>query len=247
MLAYLREGSGSPVVYLHGFLESSVIWEQINLDGFEKITIDLPGHGSSKEVSCISIAEMAAILLQTLNSLSLGKYDLVGHSMGGYAALELVKIDSNCNRVVLLNSNFWEDSPQKKLDRQRVAKLVKSRKDHFIIEAIPNLFMDPEKHDSLIKNLIADAKKMSPANIGDASFAIMNREDNSEFADSLGDKLLIIQGKHDQIVPLELMRERTSGMRCEVCELESAHMSLFETTDETKRCLAEFLSKENGN
>jgi len=137
MLGYKTSGSGRAVVLLHGFLESSSIWNNINFENNEIMTIDLPGHGRSSDVVCSSIVDMAELVKETIESTNICEYDVVGHSMGGYVALELVKLHQACKRVVLLNSNFWEDSPQKKLDRKRVAELVMQKKDHFIIEAIP--------------------------------------------------------------------------------------------------------------
>lgn len=103
------------VVLLHGYLESKAIWKNI-ADGleFNVITLDLLGHGMNKADNFGSITEMAFDVREKLKDLKIANYSVVGHSMGGYVALELFQKDSNCEEVVLLNSNFWEDSEEKK-------------------------------------------------------------------------------------------------------------------------------------
>ena len=128
------------------------------------IFIDLPGHGESQlddENEKPSIQYFADQVRSFLSELNIVQYDLVGHSMGGYVALELKKVDPNCQKVVLLNSNFWEDSQQKKRDRVRVADLVFKTKNLFVFEAIPGLFYSKKGKEVEIQYLIDEAKNMS--------------------------------------------------------------------------------------
>ena len=64
------EGSGFPLVLVHGFLGSSEMWEpQINFfkNYFRVIVPDLPGFGKSKEVkSHNSMQSIANLLLNFL-------------------------------------------------------------------------------------------------------------------------------------------------------------------------------------
>lgn len=48
-LHYQLVGEGPLTVFLHGFLESSTMWEPLNLTDLPgtKLLIDLPGHGKS--------------------------------------------------------------------------------------------------------------------------------------------------------------------------------------------------------
>ena len=89
------EGNGFPLVLIHGFLGSSKMWKpQIDFFKyhFRVITPDLPGFGRSKKAkSCNSIQSIANLLLDRLEEKKIDKFHLLGHSMGGMIAQEMVK------------------------------------------------------------------------------------------------------------------------------------------------------------
>ena len=93
------EGSGFPLVLVHGFLGSSEMWEpQINFfkNYFRVIAPDLPGFGKSKEVkSHNSIKSIANLLLNFLEKKKIDKFYLLGHSMGGMIVQEMAKKSGN--------------------------------------------------------------------------------------------------------------------------------------------------------
>ena len=120
MLAYKIIGSGKPsCVLIHGFLESSEMWDALSLDllGISFICIDLPGHGGSSFNGFTNVEkgmeELAFAVIEVLESLNIHDFNIVGHSLGGYVALEVKRIRNNCKKLVLLNSNYSEDSPSK--------------------------------------------------------------------------------------------------------------------------------------
>jgi len=92
-------GSGFPLVLVHGFLGSSEMWEpQINFfkNYFRVIAPDLPGFGKSKEVkSHNSIQSIANLLLKCLEEKKIDKFYLLGHSMGGMIVQEIAKKSGN--------------------------------------------------------------------------------------------------------------------------------------------------------
>lgn len=214
LLNYRVVGNGRPVVFLHGFLESISMWEQIRVpDNVRAIMIDLPGHGAS-EAACLyteTIYEMALAVKQVLDALEVQEYDVIGHSMGGYVALEMKVMDQRCGRIMLLNSNFWEDDAEKKLNRERVAKIVKSNKKLFVYEAIPNLFMDPETCGSVVESLINEAVEINSEAIAKASIAMKNRRGFENEIHSFGDALWVVQGRCDTIVDKEVMIRKLKG------------------------------------
>ena len=93
------EGSGFPLVLVHGFLGSAEMWKpQINFfkNYFRVIAPDLPGFGKSKEVkSQNSIQSIANLLLNFLEEKKIDKFYLLGHSMGGMIVQEMAKKSGN--------------------------------------------------------------------------------------------------------------------------------------------------------
>jgi len=243
MLHYTDQGTGKVLLCLHGFLESSRMWTPLNFgENLRRICVDLPGHGSSELIANLSISEMAECVERVLDNLEILNYSVIGHSMGGYVALELLNRDPRCERLVLLNSNTWTDDPQKKEDRKRVAKLVLHSKKHFIYEAIPHLFWRPENFSADVKSLIQEASDMLPEGIGAASLAMGQRQEHTELARATGSRVLLIQGANDSIVPVERMRATALSESCLYKEVEAcAHMAHIEQRAKVEEIVQEFL------
>lgn len=235
------KGTGRPVLFLHGFLESNAMWQEIELEGIKMIMPDLPGHGNSPDIEYHSLKEMASLLIGYCNELQLKEYDVVGHSMGGYVALEMKAQDPNCKKLVLLNSNFWGDSENKKKDRVRVAELVKTRKDLFVVEAIPGLFHDPAKYDEQVKELVRKAREMSSHAIGLASLAMMKRQDRSELINDSRNEVYIIQGKLDSLTTPDQMKARLPEHFNNYIEVHASHMSWAEEPNDISVILQKIL------
>lgn len=245
MLHFKIIGSGKPVVFLHGFLESITMWETLELEKFpfQSILIDLPGHGKSTVLpDVISLEAMAVSVAETLLPLKLESFDLVGHSMGGYVALQLAKTIPNLGKICLLNSSFWEDSEAKKSDRNRVIELVKTHKNHFLNEAIPGLFAHPELHEDFIQQLISEATSMEVEAISYATQAMRDRAGSEAFVKLNASKIKIIQGELDNAIPLAMMLQKTEGLPLDISILKGiGHMSHIEATSDVQMLLHEFL------
>src|SRR5215470_17323797 len=82
-LAYDLEGTGTPVVFLHGLTFDRRTWRPVieRLNGsVHSITIDLPAHGDSGGQPA-DVADVAALVHRLLVSLGADKTVVVGHSM----------------------------------------------------------------------------------------------------------------------------------------------------------------------
>lgn len=211
MLHYQTIGAGYPVIFLHGFLESNTMWDYLPLEELDCLVncIELPGHGNSPicEVLPPSINCMTQKVLEVVDFLGLKQFAVVGHSMGGYVALDLKKKCSKVEKVVLLNSNTWSDSPQKVSDRQRVASIVYNAKTLFLKESIPNLFLDPKESKREVEALVQEAESISADAIAYASLAMSTRQDYSNMVASNPNDFHIVQGAGDKIVSREAMEQ----------------------------------------
>jgi pimeloyl-ACP methyl ester carboxylesterase len=221
------------------------MWEKLLFPtDYPMVRIDLPGHGKSRnpDTLCESIPEMAKAVVDVIDKLEITSYQLIGHSMGGYVGLEVKRLDPRLKKVMLLNSNFWADSPEKVIDRQRVARIVQSNKSHFIYEVIPNLFVNPEAFDSDVKALIAEALEMSPDAIASASIAMSKRVNNLDFVLDNSEAFTIVQGVDDPIAKVSQMRELLEGVNVKYIELEGVgHMAHFEAKNRLEQIIGKFL------
>ena len=246
MLHFTVEGEGKTLVFLHGFLESSSMWSflQLNQLNSQSIFIDLPGHGKSAltdNSESPSIDFMAKEVLKVLNFLEINSYSVIGHSMGGYVAILLKVMDSRCKKAVLVNSNFWEDTEQKKKDRIRVAEIAFKAKKMFIHEAIPNLFGKPENHVEEIDVLIEEALKMAPESIAYSALAMRERKDYTREVSENPTEYFIIHGKLDNLVDTDFLKcQLKSDENLFVIE-NAGHMAHIEQSDEVIDILKKIL------
>ena len=214
MLHYSIEGEGETLVFLHGFLESNSMWGYLALEelNFQKIFIELPGHGQSAltlDSENPSLNFFANEVQEVLSFLKIEKFSIVGHSLGAYVALILKEQNLGCQKVVLLNSNFWADSEQKKKDRLRVAEIAFKAKKVFINEAIPNLFGQAEVFQNEIEVLKEEAMKIEPESIAYAALAMRQRKDYTQMIAENPSDFFIIHGALDRLVTTEFLLEQT--------------------------------------
>ena len=242
-----RSGKGDPVILLHGYMESSSMWEGLfDLDlGIEWLAFDLPGHGCSplEETSPEpSIDYYSHQIVDYLKANKIDDFHVVGHSMGGYVALRIKEMHSGCRKVILLNSNPWEDAPQKKLDRLRVADIAYKAKELFIQQAVPALFYKSGEHKTVIKQLIEEASHMTPDAIAYAALAMRTRQDKTAVIQRNSSDFLILQGNHDPLIPRDNM-ENWSTINAIPIEIlnDSGHMSHLEEPLLVSQCVQRFI------
>jgi esterase len=85
------QGSGKPLLILHGFLGMLDNWKtlanQYENDGFEVHSLDLRNHGRSFHSPEFTYSAMAGDLLNYINYHQLQNVSIIGHSMGGKVAM----------------------------------------------------------------------------------------------------------------------------------------------------------------
>jgi pimeloyl-ACP methyl ester carboxylesterase len=89
---YVRTGSGSPVLLLHGFASSIYTWNEI-LPSLARhhdvVALDLPGSGLSDQPADLTWRTLPAAVLGLMDRLAIPHAALVGNSLGGAVALTL--------------------------------------------------------------------------------------------------------------------------------------------------------------
>jgi 2-succinyl-6-hydroxy-2,4-cyclohexadiene-1-carboxylate synthase len=245
-LNYTVKGEGYPVVFIHGFLENSSMWKEIipQLQGIKTILIDLYGHGQSPVHSKhYSINELAEQVYETVKNDLGNNFSIVGHSLGGYVALEWANsVQPQPEKIVLLNSHPFEDSDIKKKERTQVAKLVETASSHFIRQAIPNLFRNATDYPAIVEEYIREANQMAPKGIADATIAMRERLDRTNVLSNYGTNLLVIQGRYDALIPFEKMQAICAENSNLFVLLEKAgHMAHIEAKENVAKELHDFL------
>lgn len=107
-IAYVKEGTGDKtLLFVHGLSSNADAWSR-NIEELKKdftcIAIDLPGYGKSfKNADVFTATYFSEIIRQFTAELKITNFTLVGHSMGGQAAIKFAaKYPEKLDKLILV-------------------------------------------------------------------------------------------------------------------------------------------------
>ena len=236
---YSTKGTGNPLVLLHGFLESSKIWEPF-IPGLavkrQVICIDLPGHGRSGLISEVhSMGLMADVVKAVLDHLEISSATILGHSMGGYVALAFCeKFPQSSSGIILLKSTPVEDTAEKKINRDRSVDVVKRNKKAYIDAAISGL-VTPEnniKFKAEIDKIKDQANTFLTNGITAALLGMKIRTNKTEVLKNFNKLKIMVSGKKDPIMPHNEAILIAKECDCKLFSMPDGHLSYLENSAE---------------
>jgi pimeloyl-ACP methyl ester carboxylesterase len=210
-LFYRDEGSGPPVVLVHGFAEDGTIWDELIArltPGYRLLIPDLPGSGRSQpHKGEVSIEMLAADLKTLLDHEDIDKCVIIGHSMGGYVTLAFAA--HHPERLAtfgLFHSTAYADSEDKIEARRKSIGFIRQHgAAPFIRQSIPHLFAAGTRQNrpQLIEDLIRRYEDFSPETLVQYYEAMIRRPDRVAVLRDFAGPILFIIGEHDSAVPME--------------------------------------------
>jgi pimeloyl-ACP methyl ester carboxylesterase len=207
-LGVTREGTGPPLVLLHGLGAHRGVWKPVIpfLTGeHEVLAFDLPGFGDSPPLEGQpTAARLAVAIAGELSRLGIGPGAVVGNSLGGWVAMEMALAGQAENATAIAPAGLWR-SPlvPKPVIGQRIARLfypllgVLVRSSRIRRALLAPQTAHPEKiprGDVLeLLQLYARAKGLKAAN--DAM-----RAANFTRLDEIGVPVTLIWPEHDRLI-----------------------------------------------
>jgi pimeloyl-ACP methyl ester carboxylesterase len=247
---YTDQGSGEPIVLLHGFLESSSMWKYLIPEitkTHRAITIDLLGHGQTGCLGYVHSMELMAETVEAvLHTLKIEKFTCIGHSMGGYVALAYAKKHPKAfNGLCLMNSTYLADDEERKVLRTRAINMAKTNFENLVRMSFINLFSPESKemHCAEIEIALNEALKTPIQGYMAANEGMKIRKDKTELFKSLSMKKLLIIGKKDPILDAEIANKTITNTTIEVVEFSEGHMSHIENKKELTYTIMHFIEK----
>jgi pimeloyl-ACP methyl ester carboxylesterase len=249
---YSDAGKGTVIVLIHGYLESSEVWngfaEKLESE-FRIISVDLPGHGLSDVYGEVHSMEfMATAVKNLIDSLDLKKVFLLGHSLGGYVALAFLELfPEYLLGYCLFHSQPYPDTPAALEKRRREIEIVKAGKKNMMYpDNIIRMFAPSnlEKFpDSLQKS--KDIASQIP---GEGIIAVLNgmmiRPSRLSFMEEGKIPCLWILGLMDNYIPCDIIRANVNlpaNARVVVLK-ESGHLGFIEEEENCLRAITEFVN-----
>lgn len=230
-------------VLLHGYLESMLVWEELASRLYREarvVTLDLPGHGISMvRGETHSMEWLAQVVRDLLDTLSIARCTLVGHSMGGYVALAFAAAyPERVDRLVLLSSTPEADAPEKIADRDREIALVQAGKKELLARVAPAEGFAPENRKRCADQ-IEDLAEQVVLTEDEGITALLRGMSSRRANNDLNVPELFIFGRHDSYIPPELASEvAAKNPRAQIAWLDhSGHMGLVEEPDEVAKLL----------
>ncbi len=250
------EGSGTPVVLVHGFGEDSTIWDkQVKFlkDHCLVITPDIPGSGKSSILEglsqAITLGDYAICIHALLLHEKIERCIILGHSMGGYITLAFEQLYPNMvSGFGFINSTVYPDTDEKKENRQRGIELMEKHGAYsFLKNTIPNLFSAnfKEQHAEVVNELIEKARSFDTLACQQYYTAMMNRPDRSGALKNTKVPVFIIAGTEDVAAPIKDVLEQSSLPTVAFIHvLENVgHMAMLEATEKVNQYILDFISK----
>lgn len=142
-------------------------------------------------------------------------FHLLGTSMGGYIAMELMRHTKNIDSLMLINTNFYEDSVEKKAQRfmqiEEAKDLLDSQFKAINKDIVSNyLYNLSYPKESLLKDM---AKNIGRLGFINQQKLILSRKSSVEDFQYYNIPTLIVSGSKDVITPTSLHEEMVANLK----------------------------------
>lgn len=264
LINYLTAGTGEPVVLVHG---GNIGWGQWypNIAALAKhytvYALDLPGAGRSSRIDYDRLdlqRDFVEVVRSFIANLHLGSVSIIGSSVGGWIALQLVLSDLPVKKLILVDSLGFGDSmsfsdrligirPFAKLIARTILRPVRGNKN--IEKFLRDVFYKKEtviapqfidyfyetmatSHNLLLISGLSSFWGVRPELVlRDALAGVKNRT-------------LVVWGERDALMPLSINQPNFSRLpNAQVHIMKDAgHIPSMEKPEEFNRVVIEFLS-----
>ena len=211
-IEYDKRGKGTPLVFLHAFPFSNVMWRaqsDLFAKEFKVIAPNVRGVGETSPFSSApSVEQMAHDLALLLDDMNLAQpIILCGLSMGGYAALAFARMyPQRLNALVLCDTQAAPDSPEAQEKRQANIEFARSHTPaEFLERMLPSLLGETTQttRPALVEKirLLMLETPVTSAAIVQLLEALRDRPDATPYLDEIKAPTLVMVGYEDTITP----------------------------------------------
>jgi pimeloyl-ACP methyl ester carboxylesterase len=251
-IGYSDSGNGHVILLLHGYLESSDVWNGFAAklsSKFRVIKVDLPGSGHSDTFGETHTMEfMAEAIKELLDHLNLPKVFIAGHSLGGYVTLAFLELFRyRLSGYCLFHSSPFPDVPETIGKRKREIEIVKKGKKNIMYpDNVTRMFASSnlEKFSDELQR----SKHIASTIPADGIIAVLNgmmlRPSRLSLMEEGKVPCLWILGAMDNYIPCEQIQTRVklpSNAKTVILK-NSGHMGFIEEEEESLRVITEFVN-----
>lgn len=249
MFALERNGAGTPIVFVHGFCQSSAYWapslDRVAEKGVRGFAIDLPGFGASAGLDGpYTMVGLADALALQLDSWGIRQVVLVGGSMGGVVAQHFVlRHVDRVQRLLLVATGAFTPNEALALEKADVLSAAKWSEET-ITPVVDGFF-----HQRPSASMLAEYRKIAVSASQKAAVEAARSNATNRTLDQLAlirVPTMIIQGRHDRARTPEHgaeMRDRIAGSELAVIE-DAGHSPQVEQPERFHELALPFLLQQ---
>jgi pimeloyl-ACP methyl ester carboxylesterase len=227
-LHYQVAGAGEPVILVHG-LSGSTRWWARNVPAlarhFRVYVVDLIGFGQSRGRHPFVLEQAGDSLARWMELADIGRASIVGHSMGGFIALDLAaEFPDRIERLVLVDAAVL---PRQGGYARHALGLVRALR-HMPLGFLPIL--------------ITDTWRAGPVTILKAAGDLLTADVRPELA-RVRAPTLLVWGEHDALVPVPIGEELRGALpQARLVVLKGAgHNPMWDRAEAFNRVALDFL------
>lgn len=247
-MLYRKIGHGAPLVMLHGFCAHSHIWDPVLIpldDDYCLLVPDLPGFGKSPLPAADNLSAYVQPVIDMLDAEGIDQAVIVGHSMGGYIALELAATHPYRIRGLgLVHSHPYADTESQRSSREKAIRVIHEKGAAFYVKQfIPGLFNSTTDR-LIVKATIASLEAQTAEGLVAGQQAMWQREDRTSVLEQADYPVLVLQGEHDMLIPPDRRYAQAAlPAQCLVHTMPlAAHMGMIEQPRECATTINKYLA-----
>lgn len=229
----------APIVFLPGLLCNHTVFgpQTENLSqNYPIIVSELTGHDT-----------VTGLARQVLESAP-ARFTLVGLSMGGYVAFEVLRQDpARVVRLVLFDTSARADDDLTRRTRKGLIDLSRRGRFKGITQRLLPRLIHPDRlaDAELTRSIMVMAEAIGRDAYLRQQTAILNRPDSRSMLAGITCPTLVVCGRQDALTPLTRSEEIAAGIRGAQLQIieDSGHLTTLEKPDEVNRILVRWLDR----
>jgi len=235
----------STILLIHGSGLTHIVWslhEQFYASqGFNVLSVDLPGHGNSEGPSLKSVEEISDWVKSLMNVLDIKKLIIIGHSQGCLVGIDFAARYPNLiNCLVLVAGSYKMPVNQDLIDYAEEG-------DEKAVLLMMKWGYEGSKAfigGNPVKKIINSSREIREVLAVDLN-ACNNYKGGKESLEKINCPTLCIFGDLDKMVPLEVGNKMASMIKNSEKKIinNCGHMIIFEKAFEMRKIVKEFLTK----